>query len=257
MRNLYHPHIVPVYDAGIADGCAFIVMKYLKGQALSERFSNGGIEEGEALRIVWQVCSALEHAHSKGVLHRDIKPSNILEDEHGNFFLADFGVSAAGFLPRMTAKGIMVGSLNYMAPEAVSGSISESTDVYALGATLHELLFGIPIFEADSSISLIHKICYDDPPWLSGPAGSGGLGALELLRGLTHKSISSRIATATEARLRIESLLEKIPSHTVKHERPKGRGTKAKGRASRTEQDIRQHRPSGGVHSPHYGDLQC
>src|SRR5438067_8677642 len=139
--NLQHPHILPLFDSGEADGFLFYVMPFVEGESLRGRLSREKqLPVAEALRIATEVASALDYAHRHGVVHRDIKPENILLHD-GSALVADFGIalavqSAGG--PRLTQTGLSLGTPQYMSPEQAMGerSVDGRADVYALAAVL-------------------------------------------------------------------------------------------------------------------------
>jgi len=210
LASLDHPNIVPIYDAGIDQGRLYFAMKLVRGRSLGDRIRSGPIPEREALGIVHQLVSALEHAHSRGVLHRDLKPSNILEDEEGRIYLADFGVSTAGFLPRVTKRGTVMGTLDYLSPEALSGDVGEKSDLYSLGALLHEMLFGRPCFFAREPREMIKKICDETPPLLERPPVPLSAQLHSLLRRLLEKDPSKRPANAAAVQAEIEDIIRGV-----------------------------------------------
>ena len=149
ISKLIHPHIVPVYAAGDADGLLYYVMPYIKGESLCHRIAtDGGIPLQTALRIAQEVAEALHYAHDAGVIHRDIKPANILlQDEHA--LIADFGIARAigGEDGRqLTQAGLAIGTPAYMSPEqwAASGTLDGRSDLYSLACVLLEALGGNP-----------------------------------------------------------------------------------------------------------------
>jgi len=158
--KLSHPHVLPVYDSGEADGFLYYVMPYVEGETLRQRLARESrIPEPEAARITEQIASALTYAHERGVTHRDIKPENILL-AGDQAVLADFGIAraveAAGG-ERLTATGIAVGTPAYMSPEQAFGTeeIGAATDVYGLGCVVYEMLTGRPPFQGDSPQAII------------------------------------------------------------------------------------------------------
>jgi serine/threonine protein kinase len=150
MARLDHPHIVRVFDVGqTEDGFWYLVMEHVEGRDLAEVVAQGGLPEAEVLRVVTEICEALEHAHAAGFVHRDIKPSNVLVDRQGRVKVADFGlaqaVSAEGpeAWSRLTASGSLMGTLEYMAPEQLAGrAVDQRADLYSVGVLFYELLTG-------------------------------------------------------------------------------------------------------------------
>jgi len=156
--NLTHPHIVPVYDSGSADGRLFFVMPLIDGETLRARLRRDGqLPLDEALGYARDVAEALDYAHSHGVVHRDIKPENILLAD-GHALVADFGIAravslAAGEDTRLTQAGTVVGTPDYMSPEqaAGSGAVDHRSDLYSLACVVYEMLAGQPPFTGPSA----------------------------------------------------------------------------------------------------------
>lgn len=158
VARLDHPHIAPVYDFVEQEGTCLIVMEFLAGGSLWDRFQNEGVRFDEACAYLLVAASALEHAHEAGVLHRDIKPQNFLfDDRPGVIKLSDFGIakSLGSAAAAYTAAGQVVGTPAYMAPEQILGQkATPATDVYACGTMLFELLTGeLPYPEEDGPIA--------------------------------------------------------------------------------------------------------
>lgn len=143
IANLQHPHILPVHDFGIYEGNPYLIMALYNGGTLSDLIAKGGMDIEEILPLFSQMSSALDFAHKAGIIHRDFKPANVLMDEHGNTYLADFGLSAiAESDSQLTGSGI-VGTPDYMAPDlANEAGLTPSIDVYALAVTLYQMLTG-------------------------------------------------------------------------------------------------------------------
>ncbi|MEM1331469.1 MAG: serine/threonine-protein kinase [Planctomycetota bacterium] len=147
--SLAHPGIVSVFDSGVTErGEPYIVMELVDGVPLSDRI-RAGVEPGSVARLMADVCGALAHAHTRGVIHRDLKPSNILVDSAGRPRVVDFGIARGLMDPEggasLTADDAFLGTLGYAAPEQVRGRSAEAdtrTDVYALGLVLYEMLTG-------------------------------------------------------------------------------------------------------------------
>src|SRR5918992_3274624 len=169
--SIDHPNVIPVYEAGEADGRLFIAMRYVEGTALRELIrSEGSIEPHRAVRILEQVAAALDAAHRRGLVHRDVKPANALITEDGDehVYLTDFGLTKhAASVGGMTATGQFVGTVDYSAPEQIKGEPSDArTDVYALGCLLYQTLSGRVPYERDSEIAKIYAHLNDPPPCL-------------------------------------------------------------------------------------------
>ncbi len=166
---LNHPHILPLYDSGEAGGLLFYVMPYARGESLRQKLSRERqLAIDEAIDIVRQVASALDHAHALGLVHRDIKPENILIHE-GEAMVTDFGIAlAVGAEPgeRLTGTGLAVGTPEYMSPEQASGerSLDPRSDVYSLGCVLYELLAGEPPYTGATAQVVIAKRFTDPIP---------------------------------------------------------------------------------------------
>jgi len=161
--SMSHPHILPLFDSGAADGFLYYVMPYIEGETLRDKLNREtqlGIDE--SVRIAREVLDALEYAHSRGVIHRDIKPENILM-QGGRPMIADFGIAlavsaAAG--GRMTETGLSLGTPHYMSPEQATAEkeITGRADIYSLASVLYEMLTGEPPHMGNSAQQIIMKI---------------------------------------------------------------------------------------------------
>ncbi|HSR15459.1 MAG TPA: LpqB family beta-propeller domain-containing protein, partial [Gemmatimonadales bacterium] len=161
--SLQHPHILPLFDSGTANGFLYYVMPYIQGETLRDKLNREthlGIEE--SVRIATEVADALDYAHRNGVIHRDIKPENILLHD-GRPMVADFGIAlavsaAAG--GRMTETGLSLGTPHYMSPEQATADkdITARSDVYSLASVLYEMLTGHPPHTGASAQQIIMKI---------------------------------------------------------------------------------------------------
>jgi len=162
VARLTHPHILPLFDSGQADGLLFYAMPYVEGESLRERLKREKqLPLEDALKIAREVADALSYAHSRGLVHRDIKPENILLEE-AHAVVADFGIAravAAAAGEKLTATGIAVGTPAYMSPEQASGGrdLDGRSDLYSLGCVLYEMLAGVPPFAGTTAESLAHQ----------------------------------------------------------------------------------------------------
>lgn len=170
-----HPHIVPIFEAGETDGVLYIAMRYVPGldlRALLDR--EGPLPVATALRIAAQVASALDAAHAHDLVHRDVKPGNILvaagtdSDHPEHVYLTDFGLTKRSLsLTGFTTAGEIVGTLDYMAPEQISGRpVDGRCDLYSLACVVYESLAGGPPFERDDAAALLWAHQYDQLPSL-------------------------------------------------------------------------------------------
>ncbi|MHC4294954.1 MAG: serine/threonine-protein kinase, partial [Planctomycetota bacterium] len=161
--NLQHPHILPLFDSGEADGFLYYVMPFIDGESLRDKLNREtqlGVEE--AVKITTEVADALDYAHRQNVIHRDIKPENILLHD-GRPMVADFGIAlavsaAAG--GRKTETGLSLGTPHYMSPEQATAEkdITARSDLYSLGSVLYEMLTGEPPHTGGSAQAIIMKI---------------------------------------------------------------------------------------------------
>ena len=168
--ELDHPSIIPIFDAGEADGQLYIAMRYVDGGDLKTLIDREGpLNVGRTLFILEQVASALDVAHEHNLIHRDVKPSNILITEPSDrVFLTDFGVVKHTASHGLTKTGLFIGTIDYAAPEQIEGlSLDGRTDVYALGAVLYECLAGHAPFEHDSELAVLHAHLSQPPPTLT------------------------------------------------------------------------------------------
>jgi serine/threonine protein kinase len=148
LARLSDPNIVTIFDFGTADGLYYFTMEYVAGKNVRELLDAGEMTPPLALRIVAQVCDALQHAHDEGFVHRDIKPENILLDGKGRVKIADFGLARlVGLTPTyltLTGSREVMGTLYYMAPEQLrrAHEVDHRADLYSLGVVFYEMLTG-------------------------------------------------------------------------------------------------------------------
>ena len=193
--NLQHPHILPLYDSGEADGLLFYVMPYVEGESLRGRLDRERqLPVEAAVRIATNMAEALDYAHRHGVVHRDIKPANVLLQD-SKPVISDFGIAlavgAAGG-GRLTETGLSLGTPHYMSPEQATGDqhVGPATDIYALGCVLYEMLVG-------------------EPPYM-GATAQAVLGAI--LAGEIPSSRAKRATVPANVDAVITKALEKVPA---------------------------------------------
>src|SRR5687767_13408189 len=160
--NLQHPHILPLFDSGVADSFLFYVMPFVDGESLRDRLERETqLPVADAVRIAGEVAAALDYAHRRGIVHRDIKPENILLHD-GRALVADFGIALAASTAgtRMTETGMSLGTPTYMSPEQAMGEreLDARSDVYALGCVTYEMLSGEPPFSGPTAQAIVAKV---------------------------------------------------------------------------------------------------
>ena len=164
--RLTHPNIVTIYDLGEADGYLFIVMELLEGEELRQLIAKKTCTDlRDKLGLMVQLCDGLDYAHQKGIVHRDIKPANIfvLPDRH--LKILDFGIAriATTSSAPLTRAGLLIGTLQYMAPERVRQHGDHRADIFSVGAVLYELLTYGPPFAGDDPIEILDRLRSQDP----------------------------------------------------------------------------------------------
>ena len=221
IARLDHPGIVPIYDIGAVNGREFIVMRLVDGPSLERLIEQGPVSWPKTAAIVSAIAEGLDYAHNQGVLHRDLKPGNVLLDAERGPMLSDFGFAKlVGESSRsVTVSGDVVGTPNYIAPEAWEGQeATPQTDIYALGCILYEMVTGEKLFQAETppAVMMAHFKPLDLPSiWPEGvPPGIGDVLAKALARDPAY-----RYASVAEMRQALDAL-QKPNSQPVELERP-------------------------------------
>lgn len=165
VASMNHDNIVTVYACGVVDNHYFMAMEILSGGDLTEKIKKGMRPE-EAVEVMIQIGSALEHAHRKNVLHRDIKPENVMFHESGKAVLVDFGIAKEGNAESsFTQVGAVVGTPHYMSPERCMGKpIDARSDLYAMGVMFYEMLTGHKVFEGRDTFAVSYAHVYEPVP---------------------------------------------------------------------------------------------
>jgi len=175
ISRLSHPNICTLYDIGQSDGSTYLVMELLQGETLRERLKTGALPIDNAIRTGIEIAAALEAAHRQGIVHRDLKPENIMLTKTG-VKLLDFGLAkgqpvrhhvgdGTTILNEATTPGVVLGTLQYMAPEQLEGrEVDARADLFAAGAVLYEMVTGRRAFESGSDAGVISAILRAQPP---------------------------------------------------------------------------------------------
>jgi serine/threonine-protein kinase len=189
--SLQHPHILPLFDSGVADGLLYYVMPFVEGETLRARLDRERqLPVADAVRLAREIADALHYAHERGVVHRDVKPENVLL-QSGRAVVADFGIALAvqqAGGTRMTQTGLSLGTPHYMAPEQAMGerNVDARADVYALGAMTYEMLAGEPPFTGPTAQAIVARVMTERPR------------ALRIVRGTVPEYVDAAVNTALE-----------------------------------------------------------
>ncbi|MDH3272786.1 MAG: protein kinase [Gemmatimonadota bacterium] len=199
--GLQHPHILPLFDSGEADGLLYYVMPFVEGETLRSRLERtGAFSVDEAIAVSAQIADAMQYAHGRGVLHRDLKPSNIMMSEGGPL-LADFGIALALGTDRddrLTRTGTSIGTPGYMSPEQAAGekALGEPADIYSLGALSFELLTGTSPFGGSSPRAALARLLTEDAPEASSVNPSVPVAVSRVVAGALARDPRDRPASA-------------------------------------------------------------
>jgi serine/threonine protein kinase/Tol biopolymer transport system component len=173
--QLSHPNILVVYDAGLHGETPYIVSELLEGESLRSRLQRGALPPRKATDYARQVAVGLAAAHDKGIVHRDVKPDNLFITSDGRIKILDFGIakltrpndddaSVRSGAPTETSAGLIIGTAGYMSPEQVRGeAVDARSDIFSVGAVLHEMLTGRAAFSRDSAVDTMSAILNDEP----------------------------------------------------------------------------------------------
>ncbi len=208
--RLQHPHVLPLYDSGEADGFLYYVMPFVKGESLRDKLAKTGeLPIAAAVRILRDVVDALAHAHREGVVHRDIKPDNVLlSDNHA--VVTDFGVakavSEATGRQGITTAGVALGTPSYMAPEqaAAEPNIDHRADIYAVGAMAFEILSGAPPFAGLSAQAVLSAHITQTPEMITARRPTVPAPLAEIVMRCLEKKPADRWQSAEEVLARLE-----------------------------------------------------
>lgn len=165
-REVRHERLVPVLEAGEADGWLYLVMTHVSGGSLADILeAEGRFSLERTLRVVTDVAAGLDTLHEQGLVHRDVKPSNILLAGNGGALLTDFGLAKGPEHSVLTGSGMVVGTIDYLAPERLNGEPAGSaSDVYSLGCVAYECLVGAPPFVRTTFFETVTAHLREDAP---------------------------------------------------------------------------------------------
>jgi eukaryotic-like serine/threonine-protein kinase len=222
LASLNHSHIAAIYDIVESGTAPFLVLELVEGETLADRIARGALPCPEALEIARQIAEALEAAHDKGIIHRDLKPANIKVTPDGNVKVLDFGLAKVhashinGFnlanSPTMlpTTPGLILGTAAYISPEQANGREADRTsDVWAFGCVLYEMLAGRRAFEGATLTEILVNVLKTEPDWRGLP-GETPERIRRLLRRSLQKDQRLRFRDMRDARLEIDDVQKGI-----------------------------------------------
>ena len=222
--KLHHPNIVTVFDTGEHDNRPFIAMEYVAGETLASAIHRRAPASiVEKLTILEEVCDALGCAHEAGIIHRDIKPANVMiEDATGTVKVLDFGIAHAGETG-LTNAGEMVGTLNYMAPEQISGAVvDQRADIYAVGVLAYELLSYQRAFAGTMQEGLLARLLHGAPPAIESVMPGIDLPLSAVVARAMAKQPSDRYADMEQLRQELEAVRTRLLEAGVGNVEPVG-----------------------------------
>lgn len=231
LASLDHPNIVPVYQAGEANGLLYIAMRYVEGSDLNALLDRDGrLDPPVALRVLLQVAAALQAAHEAGLVHRDVKPDNVLvsgeSSRHaaGHVYLTDFGLTKRlSSLSNLTAVGSVMGTMQYLAPEQISGRpVDVRTDIYALGGLAFRCLTGLPPFDRENHAAQLWAHLSEAPPPASECCPDLPEAVDDVLWTAMAKQPEDRYASAAEFAAALTTALETAPETAPVAAQPAG-----------------------------------
>jgi serine/threonine-protein kinase len=207
--RLHHPNIVALYNAVRTGGSVALVMEFVEGESLQKMMEGGALPVKTALAYTSQVLAALAYAHEAGVIHRDVAPANIIITQGRTVKLTDFGLARAETDLRLTSSGVPVGSPWYMSPEQVRGIgiIDARSDLYAVGAVLHEMLTGKKLFDVDGAFAVMRAQVEATPKLPSAWNRAVPPVVDEIVRRALAKDPANRFQSAEEFRAAVEIAL--------------------------------------------------
>lgn len=222
--RLVHPNIIQIYFIGEEAGHHFFAMQFVEGESLADLLARRGqLSANDMLAVVQQVLAGLAAAHRLGMVHRDIKPGNILLDRnHDRALLADFGLvkSGAGGTGK-TASGVIMGTVDYIAPEQARGhAVDSRADLYAVGVVMYQMLSGVLPFEGDSPTAIIFQHVYEKPRPLTEAVPDISSSLSTIVAKLLEKSPADRYQTAEQVLIDLRAFHEGRPLPSFMEEAP-------------------------------------
>ena len=214
---LNHAALLTIHDVGEQDGVPYLVSELLEGETLRARLHGGPLSPRRAIEYAMQIARGLAVAHGKGIIHRDIKPENIFITRDGRVKILDFGLaklrlpkesdSQAPTTANQTEPGAVMGTAGYMSPEQVRGAeVDQRSDIFSLGAVLHEALTGKAPFKRDSAVETMNAILKEDPPDLTATNRHVSPGLTRVVSRCLEKNAEARYQSAADLAFHLEEI---------------------------------------------------
>lgn len=218
---LSHPNICVVYETGVHDGQHFIAMELLEGGSLRTQLVDGALPVRRAIDYAKQIAQGMAAAHDKGIMHRDLKPENVFITKDERVKILDFGLAKqvrpalsandtqSSTLGMMTSPGVLLGTIDYMAPEQARGEeIDLRADIFSFGALLHEMLSGRPPFRRETPTDTMAAILKEDPPELATNDAKIPAALARLVQHCLEKKSAARFQSASDLAFALETVTE-------------------------------------------------
>ena len=219
LRELNHPNIVRMIDAIDEDDNHYLVMDYVAGGDLAKLIAAGGIDFRQVLKIAIDLADALTRAHKLKILHRDLKPANVLLADDGTLRLTDFGVAHVGRKDRLTDTSVVIGTLDYLPPEAFTESIfDERGDIWAFGVIIFEMLTGNLPFSGDVMSQVMYNILNEPLPDLENLCPDAPIALVDLVYRMLERDPQARIPSVRIVGAELEAILHR-PETRSSHQR--------------------------------------
>ncbi len=215
--RMNHPNVATLYAFLVQDGAAYMVMEYVEGEGVDRMVQRRGpIPAAEALPLFRQALAGVAYAHRLGIVHRDLKPGNLMLNREGVLKVMDFGLAKVAGAPGLTAFGVRVGTVFYMSPEQVMNQPADiRSDIYALGATLYEILTGQVPFPGESEFPILNAHINTPPPRLSLRCADVSPGVEQAVLRAMSKDPADRFQSAGEFAAALGGADDSFPSGTA------------------------------------------
>ncbi len=232
---LNHPNVLSVFDVGLENGVPYVVFELLEGETLANRLERGPLPVGAALDYAVQACQGLAAAHAKGIVHRDLKPANLFLTAEGHLKILDFGLAkltrGEGLADTnartrtRTAPGFLMGTLAYLSPEQARGEPADArSDLFAIGATVYEMLSGRPVFMRATPAETVIAILTHEPAAITASKGPLPPGLEPVVKRCLEKDPDERFQSARDLGFALRAFVVPPRTDTYSGGKRPGRG---------------------------------